>query len=91
MQETNSIIKAGVILAGYEFLMILMYFLLSTPIPTFINAVMDTEIVDELATYGSLGLNIFNLMFAIAFILPIVWFLLWCVREESTYYYRRYP
>jgi len=91
LQETNSIIKAGVILAGYEFLMIIMYFLLSPVIPPFINAVMDTEIVDELATYGSLGLNIFNLMFAVAFLLPIIWFVLWCVREEPVYYYKKYP
>lgn len=90
MQDTESIIKAGVILAVYEFLVILMYFFLSVPIPTFINAVMDTDIVPELQTYGSLGLTIFNLMFAIAFFLPVIWFLFWCIREDPNTFYRRY-
>lgn len=91
MQETNNIIKAGVILAGYEFLMIVMYFFLSKPIPTIINSVMNTEIVPELQTYGTLGLNIFNIMFGLAFLIPIIWFLIWCIREDpQNIFYRRY-
>ena len=91
MPEAENIIKAGVILAVYEFLMLIMYFLLSKPIPVFINSVMNTEIVPELETYGTLGLNIFNMMFGVAFIIPIVWFLIWCIREDpQQFMFRRY-
>ena len=91
MQETDSIIKAGVFLAVYEFLMLIMYFFLSKPIPTIINGVMNTEIVPELATYGNLGLTIFNIMFAVAFLIPVIYFLIWCIREDpQNIVFRRY-
>lgn len=82
MQTAENIIKAGAVLAIYEFLMIVMYFFLSKPIPTFINAVMDTEIVPELQTYGTLGLTVFNIMFGIAFLIPAIWFMIWIIRED---------
>jgi len=77
LQQTESIIKAGILLIVYEFLFGAMYFFLSNPIVTFLNAVINTNIVAELATYGPLSLTVFDMMFAVLILTPIVWFIAW--------------
>ena len=82
MKSFGNIIKAGLILLFYEFLIILIYLLLVQPVPTTIEAIQDTGIVDELEEYGDLALTIWDYMFAIALIGPPFGFLVWVFKDE---------
>lgn len=90
MQPTDSIIKAGVLLIMYEFLFGVTYFFLSNPIVTILNSVINTNIVPELAIHGPLSLTVFDMIFAVAVLIPIVWFIAWVMREEPVVSYKRY-
>jgi len=56
----------------------------------FIESDLATD-VPQLNTYGSPMRDFYlNVIFAIAFLLPLLWFIFWCIRQEpDVSYYRR--
>ena len=91
MDDSDNLIFLVVVLAIYEALILICYFFLSTPILTLLNGIVTlfSDSVSQMGTYGIPTLVIFNIMFAIAFIIPIVWFLVKIARVESGYMTRR--
>ena len=83
----DNIIFLGVILIISEAVILISYFFLATPILLVLNGLVMglTGYVPQMATYGTPTLVIFNVMYAVAFIIPIVWFFLKIAQVESGY------
>lgn len=88
--DNDSIILAGIVLIIWEAIVVIMYFVLSNPIMTLLNAILGCGTTPWLLILGPLYINVFDMIFAIAFITPIAWFFLWIFKKEygsSTYKY----
>ena len=89
----DNIIKLGLILIVTEAVILITFYFLATPIQMLLYGLITSvvDFVPEMNTYGWQTITIFNMMFAIAMILPIAWFLLRISRVESGYnIYRRW-
>lgn len=85
MEPGDNIIFLGLVLAVYEGLIFMCYLFLSVPIMMLLNGIISlfTGSIPEMTTYGSPTLTFFNIMFAIAFIIPVIWFFVSIARVES--------
>lgn len=90
--NTNSIIVMGIALAVYELVIVMLYYFLSTPgLLVLWNIIeLEKQTIPEAYTYGPPILSVFNMMFAVAFVIPIVLFIVWVYRQESGYITRRF-
>ncbi len=89
--DNDSIILAGIVLIIWEAIMVIMYFVLSVPIMALLNAILGCGTTPYLTMLGPEYRLVFNMIFAIAFAIPIVWFFLWVFkREYGSSMYRYY-
>ena len=88
--ETNNIIVAGIILIVYEAMILITYYVLSIPGVAILQGIININSVPELATYGGISLTVFDMMFALAFMIPIVWFFVWIYRTGYMGQFRRF-
>jgi len=87
------IVRNGVILAVYMFIVIAIYMFISSPFDDLVSGFEDTDTPadDKVEDSSSLARTVFNMIFAGLIIAPIVWFIAWCFRREpGEEYYRRY-
>jgi hypothetical protein len=86
--EVRSLTKAGVVLAVYLFIVLLVYFALSGPVNALFNAFDSTNwgaAESQHASYMSLIRQAMTVFFAIFISIPIVWFFFWVFHREPAY------
>ena len=89
--DSDSIILAGIVLIIWEAVTIIVFYVLSTPILALLNAILGCGTTPYLAMLGPEYVTVFYMIFAISFIIPIVWFFLWIFkREYGSSMYRYY-
>ena len=87
----NNIAARGVLLIAYLFIIIVIYMVISTP---FIQVVGSFEDVNssgdvQVEEAGRMVRIVFDLMFAMAGLIPIVWFVVWCFHREPDWGYKQ--
>jgi len=89
----NSITVAGVIMLIYLSVMIMFFYLLSTPVNAIFDGLSGTslgEATDEMATFLPWIRTAVNMVFAIGIATPITWFIFWIFNREPDFSrYRR--
>ena len=87
----NSIILAGIMLLVYESIMIVCFYFLSPVVMMILYSIFNSEVT--LAYNGGMYASEFYFvtvaMFAVAFLIPVVWFILWVFRVEAGSVVRR--
>lgn len=85
--QTNSIILAGIVLMIYEAIIIITFYFLSPIVMMILYAIFTdpTTVAVNGSMYASEFYAVTVLMFAVAFLIPVVWFVLWVFRVESGY------
>lgn len=85
------IIKAGMVLIVYLFIILITFFALSTPFNEFLDGMddADTGAADPyIAVHIPWYRTVFNMFFAGMGIAPIVWFVVWTFQREPDWGYR---
>jgi len=86
----NSILVAGIVLIVYEAVILIIYFVGGDAVLRVLNGIFDLSPVPEMGTFSPIILTCFNMMFAVAFLLPVVWFFVWVYKKEHGYQFRRF-
>lgn len=86
----NNIVARGVLLIAYLFMIIVIYLVISTP---FIQVVGSFEDVNssgdaEVEEAGRMVRIVFDMIFAMAALVPILWFIVWCFSREPDWRYK---
>jgi hypothetical protein len=82
------LIRAGVILAVFTFIVIITYFALSMPINAIYSGFENADFgnaEDEITSYMPIIRNVTTLFFAIFVSLPVTWFFFWVFHREPSY------
>ena len=87
--QHDSIIIAGIVLIIFEAIVLIIYFVASDPILSVLEGIFSLSTVSEMGTYSPIILTVFNVMFAIAFITPIVYFFVWVYKKEHGFQFGR--
>ena len=77
--------RAGVILIVYLFVLITIYIFLSSPFDDFVTSFEDLNLSasdSHIESNTGIGRTVFNMIFAILGLVPIVWFIFWCFSRE---------
>lgn len=83
--EIDNIIHAGVTFVVYLFIMVVLYFALSTPVDAIMDALLNVplgEATDEMALYNPNISWALKLVFAIGISIPVTWFIFWVFSRE---------
>lgn len=83
--EIGNIIHAGVTFVVYLFIMVVLYFALSTPVDSIMDALLNVplgEATDEMALYNPNISWALKLVFAIGISIPVTWFIFWVFSRE---------
>lgn len=84
-REIGNIIQAGIVFIVYLFVMILLYYILSTPIDTFFDGLLSADLGLATGDMAFHGPNIewaLKLVFAIGISIPVTWFIFWIFSRE---------
>lgn len=86
-QQSSSIILAGIILLIYEAIVIICFYFLAPIVMIILYSIFNSQVTLDYggAMYAQEFYVITVMMFAIAFLIPLVWFILWVFRVESGY------
>jgi len=86
-QQVNSIIFAGILLVVYEAVIIMCFYFLAPAVMLILYSIFTSDITmaNHGAVYSGEFYFVTNMMFAIAFLIPVVWFIVWVYRVESGY------
>jgi len=90
--NTGSIIKAGVSMLLYLFLVLVIYFILSSPLDTLFDNFDDldaAEATDEMNEYLPNIITSLDIFFALIIAAPITGFIVWVFSREPDWSYRR--
>jgi len=87
--EVRSIVIAGVLLIAYLFILTILYVVLANPF-TWTAMALENVSNHSMVSYevGLVG-DVFNIMFALAAFIPIVWFVAWVFHREPDWRYFR--
>jgi hypothetical protein len=85
--QTQSIILAGILLLVYETIMIICFYFLAPVVMMVLYSIFNdpVTIANHGAVYSGEFYWITNAMFAIGFLIPVVWFIVWVFSVESGY------
>jgi len=86
-----SIIKASAIMAIYLFIVICLYLFLSTPFDRVMDSFEGIDGATETQVDAGAGESrlVFDMMFAILGIVPLLYFVLWAFHREPDWGYRQ--
>jgi membrane-bound ClpP family serine protease len=86
--QTDSIILAGVVLVVYEAIMIMTFYFLAPVIVLILYSIFtgSSTLVSNINVYASEYYFIVKVLFAIGFLVPLVWFITWVFRIERGNY-----
>jgi hypothetical protein len=87
---TDSIIVRGVLLIAYLAIIIIIYLVLSTPYIQIVGSFEDLNQSGDaqMEFTGGVIRTVFDMMFAMAALVPIFWFVVWCFHREPDWRYR---
>lgn len=92
--NSDNIIKITVTFLVYLFVVVISYFLLSTPVELILSSfegIEAGEATDELALYLPWFKSAMTMFWAIFVAIPVTWFIMKIFSREPAYYqYRRY-
>ena len=83
-----NIIKAGLAMLIYFFIVAITYFIISTPVTTLLDGFEGSHA--EVDSRLDLFKGYFTLFIALSCAVPITWFLFWVFHREPDWSYRRY-
>jgi len=80
-----NIIRSGAIMAVYVFIVIILYMVISSPFDDIMTSFSDLDLANSDAEVES-GINygriVFDIIFALAVLIPIIWFIFMCFSRE---------
>ena len=80
-----NILRAGVILMVYLFIIIVLYIFLSSPVDDIITNFENINLTasdSHIESNSAIGRTVFDMIFAILGLVPVVWFVFWCFHRE---------
>lgn len=89
----DGIILRGILLVTYMFSLVVAYIILSNPFEQMIAGIETGAAgagITEVASTGTILRLTFNICFALAGIIPSIWFIAWVFGREPDWSYRRY-
>lgn len=87
----DGIILRGILLIVYTFIIITIYIVASSPFENVISGIEDVNMTATDSYVETAGTNIrlaFNMSFALAILVPTLWFIVWIFRSEPDWGYR---
>ena len=94
IDEISSIIHAGVVFGVYLFIMVVLYFVLSSPVDAVMNGIIgsasSTPAADEMTSFSPNFTWAVKAAFAISIAIPVTWFVFWLFSKEPFVGIRRY-
>ena len=87
----NDIVRNGVIMAVYVFVIFVAYIVLSDPFETLMTSFEDLNTTGsdaEVEAGTGTGRTVFNMTFAGFIIVPVIWFVVWIFIREPDWRYR---
>jgi len=89
--EQKSILIMGIVLIVFEAIILIIYFVAGDTVLQVLNGIFGlSNNPSQMSTYSPLILTVFNVMFAVAFLIPVVWFFVVLYRKEHGYQFRRF-
>ena len=91
-ETVNNLVHAGVLFLVYLFIMICLYFFLSSPVDAMLNGISDVplgEASDEMARFSPDIKWAVKAAFALGIATPLTWFVFWVFSKEPFIGYRR--
>lgn len=88
--EHDSIIVAGILLIISEAIILIIFFVGGEAVLSVLQGIINLVTTSEMATHSPLIITCFYLMFAIAFIVPPIYFFVWVARKEKGFQFRRH-
>ena len=87
----GDVVRDGAIMIISEFIIILMYIVLSDPVATVITAIANAgSDISSMSYYHGLVNNVFTICFILLGLVPIIWFILRMMSREPDWGYRYY-
>lgn len=86
-----NIIRAGIVMLSYLFMILIAYFILSVPITMIFDGFDDAdtgEATDEIDQYLPNIRTVFHMFFAMMAAVPLTWFTLWVMKREPDWGYQ---
>ena len=80
-----NILRAGVILMVYLFVIITIYIFLSSPVDDIMSTFEDINLTasdSHIESNAGIGRTVFDMIFAVLGLVPVVWFVFWCFSRE---------
>jgi amino acid transporter len=80
-----NIIRSGAIMAVYVFIVIILYMVISSPFDDIMTSFSDLDLANsdaEVESGISYGRIVFDIIFALAVLIPIIWFIFMCFSRE---------
>lgn len=89
----GDVVRDGIILLISEFVILIMYIVLSDPVAQVLNSVSDAGLsmgVTQMTFYHLLVNNVFTICFIILGFIPVLWFVIRMMSREPDWGYRYY-
>jgi hypothetical protein len=86
-----NIVRDGVILVVFEFIVILLWVVLSGPMAVIINSLINAGTnmgITQMTTYGSLVNRVVDIIFLLMGLCPVIWFFFRVYQREQDWGYR---
>ena len=86
-----NIIRDGVILIVFEFIVIIMWIVLSHPMAVIINSLISSGTamgIGQMTYYGSLVNHVVDMVFLLMGLAPLIWFFFRAYQREQDWGYR---
>jgi len=80
-----NILRAGVILMTYLFVIITIYIFLSSPFDDIMTNFENIDLAasdSHIESTSGIGRTVFDMIFAVLGLVPVVWFIFWCFSRE---------
>ena len=87
----DGLILRGILLITYTFIVITIYIVVSSPFETIVSGMEDINMTDSDTHIESVGGNVrlaFDMAFALAILVPSLWFIVWVFSREADWRYR---
>jgi hypothetical protein len=80
-----NIVRNGVMMAVYVFIVVVLYIIISSPFNDIMSSYEDVNLTSsdaEVEQGASMGRTVFDIIFAMFILIPIIWFVFMCFYRE---------